>query len=110
MKKIILILGILTSSLVSCSNDYNQLEEGLYAEFETNMGVMVVKLAFEKTPITVANFVALAEGNHPDVDSIYKNKPFYDGLIFHRVINNFMIQGGDPEGTGRGGPRLQIPR
>lgn len=115
MKKIILILGILTSSLVTCSNgggsvaDYNQLEEGLYAEFETNMGVMVVKLAFEKTPITVANFVALAEGNHPDVDSIYKNKPFYDGLIFHRVINNFMIQGGDPEGTGRGGPGYKFP-
>lgn len=109
MKKIILILSALTSSLMGCNEKYNELEEGLYAEFDTNMGAMVVKLSYEKTPITVANFVALAEGNHPDVDSIFKNIPFYDGLIFHRVINNFMIQGGDPEGTGRGGPGYKFP-
>lgn len=109
MKKIILILSALTSSLMGCNEKYNELEEGLYAEFDTNMGAMVVKLSYEKTPITVANFVALAEGNHPDVDSIFKNRPFYDGLIFHRVINNFMIQGGDPEGTGRGGPGYKFP-
>ena len=109
MKKIILILSALTSSLMGCNEKYNELEEGLYAEFDTNMGAMVVKLSYEKTPVTVANFVALAEGNHPDVDSIFKNRPFYDGLIFHRVINNFMIQGGDPEGTGRGGPGYKFP-
>ena len=53
---------------------------------------------------TVANFVALAEGNNPLADSIYKKKPYFDGLKFHRIIKDFMIQGGDPNGTGSGGP------
>ena len=112
MKKLILLLSIalvLTTSCNSVANQYQDIGEGLFAEFNTNMGTMVVKLSYDKTPITVANFVALAEGNHPDVDSIHLGLPFYDGLIFHRVMNNFMIQGGDPEGNGRGGPGYSFP-
>ena len=110
MKKISLLLSVLIVFTASCNeNNYKELGEGLFAEFDTNMGTMVVKLSYDKTPITVANFVALAEGNHPDVDSIHIGIPFYNGLIFHRVMNNFMIQGGDPEGTGRGGPGYSFP-
>lgn len=77
--------------------------EGLYAHIKTNRGEIVLSLAFDKTPITVANFVALAEGNMPN-NAKSAGVPYYDGIKFHRVIPNFMIQTGDPEGTGRGGP------
>ena len=91
----------------ACDNNYSNyqdLEDGLYAEFNTSMGVMLIKLTYDKTPVTVANFVALAEGNHPKVDNDFKGKKFYNGIIFHRVIDKFMIQGGDPSGDGTGGP------
>ena len=67
-----------------------------------------MQLYFEQVPTTVSNFVALAEGNHPVVDEKLSGKPYYDGLKFHRVIENFMIQGGDPTGTGSGGPGYQF--
>ena len=88
----------------SCKDPYPDLGDGLFAEITTNHGVMVLKLEFEKTPVTVANFVSLAEGNNKMVDSTYEGKNYYDGLTFHRIINDFMIQGGDPLGTGTGGP------
>jgi peptidyl-prolyl cis-trans isomerase A (cyclophilin A) len=69
----------------------------IYARFETTEGDFRIRLFAEKTPRTVDNFVSLAEGSKT-------GSPFYDGLIFHRVIPDFMIQGGCPEGTGRGGP------
>jgi len=77
------------------------------ATFETSMGTLVAKLFAAECPITVGNFVALARGEMPWTDkagTAMKGKPLYDGTIFHRVIPDFMIQGGDPEGTGRGGP------
>jgi len=81
-----------------------KLENGLYANIKTDKGNILARLEMDKTPGTVANFVALAEGEHPEVDEKYKGKKYYDGLTFHRVIDNFMIQGGDPTGTGAGNP------
>lgn len=97
------VLALLMSA-TSCNNQYPDLDDGLYAEFVTNKGTMVAKLTYEKTPVTVANFVALAEGNHPMVTDSLKGKKYYNGIIFHRVIDKFMIQGGDPTGTGSGDP------
>ncbi|MBQ6057268.1 MAG: peptidylprolyl isomerase [Treponema sp.] len=75
-------------------------KDGVFAIMQTSKGSIVLELFYDKTPLTVTNFVGLAEGT---LDAA-KGKPFYDGLTFHRVIADFMIQGGDPEGTGRGGP------
>jgi FKBP-type peptidyl-prolyl cis-trans isomerase len=79
------------------------MNNGLYAKFNTSKGVITVNLEFEKTPGTVGNFVALAEGNLEN-SAKPQGKPYYDGLKFHRVISDFMIQGGCPLGTGTGSP------
>lgn len=93
----------------ACQEKYPDLEDGLYAEFVTNKGTMVAKLEYEKAPVTVANFVALAEGNHPMVKDIFKGKKYYDSLTFHRVMDKFMIQGGDPSASGSGDPGYKFP-
>lgn len=98
MKKITLLLLVFTSGL------FGQTTDGLYAEITTLKGKILLQLEYEKAPVTVANFVSLAEGNNPAVSAEFKGKKFFDGLKFHRVIANFMIQGGDPMGNGNGGP------
>ncbi len=79
------------------------MQDGLYAKFNTTKGTILVNLEFEKTPGTVGNFVALAEGNLEN-SAKPQGTPYYDGLKFHRVIPDFMIQGGCPQGTGTGNP------
>ena len=79
------------------------MEEGIFAKFNTSKGNIVVKLTHDKTPGTVGNFVGLAEGQIENT-SRTKGSPYYDGLTFHRVIPDFMIQGGCPQGSGTGDP------
>jgi peptidyl-prolyl cis-trans isomerase A (cyclophilin A) len=88
-----------------------KLQPGTYAVFETTMGKIVCRLFEKEAPQTVANFIGLAEGTKEWTDpktGEKTKKPFYDGLIFHRVIPDFMIQGGDPRGDGTGGPGYQF--
>ena len=87
--------------------DLAGLKEGLYAEIRTAKGAILLRLHAEKTPMTVANFVGLAEGTKKSNKK--EGTPFYDGIVFHRVIKDFMVQGGDPMGTGRGGPGYKFP-
>ena len=86
----------------------SQTQDGMYAKIKTNKGEILIQLEFEKTPLTVANFVGLAQG---EIENNAKTKgaPFYDGLKFHRVIDDFMIQGGCPDGNGMGDPGYKFP-
>jgi peptidyl-prolyl cis-trans isomerase A (cyclophilin A) len=93
--------------LVAVTVGAQNLDPGLYAEMETDRGTITLRLEYERVPLTVINFVGLAEGTIPhrsDAGSRY-----YDGLTFHRVIEDFMIQGGDPTATGTGGPGYRFP-
>ena len=88
------------------------MESGVYAHFDTTEGSFTVRLFDKEAPQTVANFVGLAEGTKEWKDpatGAKKKAPFYDGIVFHRVISGFMIQGGDPLGQGTGGPGYQFP-
>ena len=89
---------------ISFSQD---LTKGLYAQFDTTRGVITTRLYYKLVHLTVINFARLAQGTIASNQT--SKKKYYDGLVFHRVIENFMIQGGDPEGTGRGGPGYKFP-
>ena len=105
MKYYKIIVLLLTLVFISCkTTSYPNLDDGLYADIQTVKGDILVQLEYEHTPITVANFVSLAEGTNVYVSEKFKGKPFYDGLKFHRVVKDFVIQGGDPNGNGSGGP------
>lgn len=94
---------------VSVNGEKVELTDGIYAKFETNKGDILVELDVANAPMTAGNFIALAEGTMPNVSEEFKGKPYYDGLKFHRVIPEFMIQGGDPKGDGSGGPGYEFP-
>lgn len=108
MKKFVYLMSLLLA-FTACKSQHGDLKDGVYAEFKTNKGDFMVKFYEKAAPLTVANFVELAEGKHPLVDSMYKGKKFYNGLTFHRVIKDFMIQGGDPLGNGSGNPGYKFP-
>ena len=99
-----LLVACIAGTAIAAPNDA-ALGNGLFARITTDRGDIVVRLEFQRTPLTVCNFVALAEGKM----TVCQNRPYYNGLTFHRVIADFMIQGGDPQGTGAGGPGYRFP-
>jgi FKBP-type peptidyl-prolyl cis-trans isomerase len=120
MKKIITFALVFASLIASAQKKHKQKlskmdkeflktqADGLYLKMNTNRGDIYLQLEFEKVPMTTANFVGLAEGTIKNTAKA-EGVPFYDGLKFHRVIPKFMIQGGDPQGTGQGGPGYKFP-
>ena len=107
-----LILTMLLVVPAAFAQEKAKLSPGVYATFETSMGNFTAELFEKDAPVTVANFIGLAEGTKewkdPKTGATMKGKPLYNGLIFHRIIDGFMIQGGDPLGTGTGGPGYKI--
>ena len=115
MKRYLLVLIIFLIALCNISKGElmaaeTKLDDGLYAKIATSKGDITLQLEFKKTPLTVTNFVGLAEGTKDFKDSKGRTSGrYYDGLKFHRVIDNFMVQGGCPLGAGSGGPGYNFP-
>lgn len=112
MKKLLLnlMLGLLFVNFACAqkkTDNKTTLPEGLYAVVETNRGTIHVNLDYKNAPLTVANFVGLTEGKKENTFR-KKGEPYFDGLKFHRIVPDFVIQGGDPSGNGTGGPGYQF--
>jgi cyclophilin family peptidyl-prolyl cis-trans isomerase len=96
---------VISAILFSCkSTDYKGLDDGMYANLKTNKGDVLLKLFAKEVPLTVSNFVSLAEGNHPKVTDSLQGVKYFDGLRFYRVVPDFIIQAGDRSESGRGNP------
>ncbi len=116
MKNLLMTALLFAGVLMSCNSQQKvsvngesvKLDDGIYVLFNTNKGDILAELYYQKTPMTVANFVGLAEGEIEN-EAKSEGEPFYNGLKFHRVIKDFMIQGGDPAGNGSGGPGYKFP-
>lgn len=106
MRKLTVLFSLFSFILLSasCEEEYPDLQDGLYAEINTNYGTMMTELYYDAAPMTVANFVTLAEGTNKQVADSLQGKAYFDGLSFHRIVPDFVIQGGDPAGDGTGGP------
>jgi peptidyl-prolyl cis-trans isomerase A (cyclophilin A) len=105
MIKKMYLLAVIGLIMTSCKTSKRaDLGDGIFADIKTSKGDIIIRLEQDKTPVTVANFISLAEGTNTFVSEEYKGKKYYDGLIFHRVMKDFMIQGGDPLGQGTGNP------
>jgi len=108
LKKTAILVLLLCLVPAVAQEKQKKLKPGTYAHFETSLGSFTCELYAKDVPKTVANFVALAEGTKgwldPSTRQVNIGKPFYDGLLFHRVVKNFIIQSGDPTATGAGGP------
>jgi len=111
MRKLLVLLLLGGISLAHAQD--KPLKKGTYAHFETSLGAFTAQLEPALAPKTVANFVGLAQGTKewkdPATGAMVTGKPFYDGLIFHRIVDGYIIQSGDPTGTGTGGPGFTIP-
>jgi cyclophilin family peptidyl-prolyl cis-trans isomerase len=107
-----LVLLLLGSASLALAQE-KPLKKGTYAHFETSLGTFTAQLETELAPKTVANFIGLARGTKewkdPTTGAMVTGKPFYDRMIFHRVVDGYIIQSGDPTGTGSGGPGFTIP-
>ena len=110
---IVCLLLALSITITSCKDEHQDLKDGIYAELETSQGNILLELNYKKTPITVANFITLAEGKNTFASEECKGKRIFDEIKFHRVISksngdaeDFMIQTGDPTGTGAGGESI----
>lgn len=108
MKSAVFSTLVLSLFLTTSCQPKKDLEKGIYADIQTDKGDIWVELAYQKAPMTVANFIGLAEGTLIDTGK-YAAKRFYDGIAFHRVVPGFVIQAGDPTGTGSGGPGYRFP-
>lgn len=108
MRKLILFIIAFSLLVISVNAQVYKTQPGIYAEIQTTRGLIVVKLLFDKVPMTVANFVGLAEGKIKNTAKPL-GQPYFNGIKFHRVIPDFMVQCGDPTGTGYGGPGYKFP-